>query len=84
MAFSGDPSNVQFGIGSPIGGVGLPVVVGGAVVEGSASCQRWEVIRKPTKLYNVVLFFIKHLTGGFIEQNSSCSEVSKWKSSRAT
>ena len=40
MAFSGDPSNVQFGIGSPIGGVGLPVVVGGAVVEGSASCQR--------------------------------------------
>ena len=33
---------------------------------------------------NVVLFFIKHLTGGFIEQNSSCSEVSKWKSSRAT
>ena len=27
---------------------------------------------------------VQHLTGGFIEQNSSCSDVSKWKSSSAT
>ena len=36
VAFSGEPSKVQLGKGSPIGG--LAVVVGDGVLEGSASC----------------------------------------------
>ena len=38
VAFSGEPSKVQLGKGSPIGGLGLAVVVGEAVVDGAASC----------------------------------------------
>ena len=38
VAFSGEPSKVQLGRGSPIGGLGLAVVVGDGVLDGSASC----------------------------------------------
>ena len=38
VLLSGEPSKVQLGRGSPIGGLGLPVVVGDGVVDGSASC----------------------------------------------
>ena len=40
VAFSGEPSKVQLGKGSPIGGLGLAVVVGEAVVDGAASCKK--------------------------------------------
>ena len=77
---------MQLGKGSPIGGLGPAVVVGEAVVDGAASCgemisRHWD---RSAVYGDVFKGSVQHLTGGFIEQNSSCSDVSKWKSSRAT
>ena len=77
---------MQLGKGSPIGGLGLAVVVGEAVVDGAASCGEM-IIRHWDRFAvygDVFKGSVQHLTGGFIEQNSSCSDVSKWKSSSAT
>ena len=59
VAFSGEPSKVQLGRGSPIGG--LTVVVGDGVLDGSASCVGSLNIMTDSVLLGVPSYFLSGL-----------------------